>query len=152
MNNYWCCKNAGGENTGFYLGLARARDYVDSSANSIDVLGPSSDTGTAGPGLAPHSVPRGRQVNLPSAAAAAPTAPSPARVAAAPAVRAARSPVTAAAVPPAVRPSVPAAPSLRTIRISETGHGGRPAAALLACGAVVAGLASRRLRRRATGG
>jgi hypothetical protein len=38
MNNYWCCKNAGGENTGFYLGLARARDYVDSSTNSVNVI------------------------------------------------------------------------------------------------------------------
>jgi hypothetical protein len=152
MNNYWCCKNAGGENTGFYLGLARARDYVDASTNSVDVLGPSTDTPAAsGSGLAPHSVPTGRQVNLPSAAA--PVAPSPAHVGAAPALRAARPAATAAAVPPAVRPSVrPAAPSLRRIRMSETGHGGRPAAALLACGAVVAGLASRRLRRRATGG
>jgi hypothetical protein len=38
MNNYWCCKNAGGENTGFYLGWARARNYIDSSANSINVI------------------------------------------------------------------------------------------------------------------
>ena len=38
MNNYWCCKNAGGENTGFYLGWARTRDYVDSSAGSVDVI------------------------------------------------------------------------------------------------------------------
>ena len=90
-------------------------------------------------------------MNLPNAAT--PVAPSPAHVGAAPAVRAARPAVTAATVPPAVRPSVgPVAPSLRRIRMSETGPGGRPAAALLACGAVVAGLASRRLRRRATGG
>lgn len=38
LNNYWCCKNAGGENTGFYLGWARTRDYVDSSAGSVDVI------------------------------------------------------------------------------------------------------------------
>ena len=38
MNNYWCCKNAGGENTGFYLGWARTRNYVDSSAGSVDVI------------------------------------------------------------------------------------------------------------------
>ncbi|HEV7861600.1 MAG TPA: hypothetical protein VGR20_02830 [Acidimicrobiia bacterium] len=56
MNNYWCCKNAGGENTGFYLGLARARDYVDGSANSVNVIDTPQDTpSTAGPGLAPHN-------------------------------------------------------------------------------------------------
>lgn len=55
MNNYFCCKNAGGENTGFYLGLARARDYVDASANSIDVINTPQDASTtpAAP-IAPH--------------------------------------------------------------------------------------------------
>lgn len=52
MNNYWCCKNAGGENTGFYLGWARTRNYVDSSAGSVDVINtpqdPSGDTGGGG--------------------------------------------------------------------------------------------------------
>src|SRR5437764_973527 len=58
MNNYWCCKNAGGENTGFYLGWARTRDYIDGSANSVDVLNPQEPSGssTPGGGLAPHSV------------------------------------------------------------------------------------------------
>ncbi|HVW32645.1 MAG TPA: hypothetical protein VHL53_08915 [Acidimicrobiia bacterium] len=54
MNNYWCCKNAGGENTGFYLGWARTRDYVDSSANSVDVIDTPSDASAGpAPGLAP---------------------------------------------------------------------------------------------------
>jgi len=56
MNNYWCCKNAGGENTGFYLGLARARDYVDASANSINVIDTPQDSSPApAPGITPHS-------------------------------------------------------------------------------------------------
>jgi hypothetical protein len=54
MNNYWCCKNAGGENTGFYLGLARARDYVDGSANSVNVYDPPAETSHApAPGITP---------------------------------------------------------------------------------------------------
>jgi hypothetical protein len=65
MNNYWCCKNAGGENTGFYLGLARARDYVDASSNSVNVIDTQPDAASSpgtGPGLAPHAAPAAARV------------------------------------------------------------------------------------------
>jgi hypothetical protein len=57
LNNYWCCKNAGGENTGFYLGWARTRDYVDSSVNSVDVVNtpPEGSSSSPGSGLTPTS-------------------------------------------------------------------------------------------------
>src|SRR5205814_6234567 len=63
MNNYWCCKNAGGENTGFFLGLARARDYVDSSANSVNVIDTQPDApASAEAPLAPHGARAARPV------------------------------------------------------------------------------------------
>lgn len=52
-NNYWCCKNAGGENTGFYLGWARTRNYVDSSAGSIDVINTVDPNAGGGSSIAP---------------------------------------------------------------------------------------------------
>jgi len=138
MNNYWCCKNAGGENTGFYLGWARTRDYIDASANSVDVLNPPPDPTTApGAGIAPHS------------AAPAPRPAAPLTAAAGPALKAAH-PAAAAPVPPAVRPTAVAAPALRPIRASQTGGDDRPLAVLLSGGAVLAGLGGRRLRRRLT--
>lgn len=51
MNNYWCCKNAGGENSGFYLGWARTRNYVDSSAGSVDVINTPQDPNSGGGSL-----------------------------------------------------------------------------------------------------
>ena len=104
MNNYWCCKNAGGENSGFYLGWARTRDYIDASANSVDVLNPQQpDTPSSGGSITPHNT-------------AAPQA-APAVKASTPAVRTARpASVTAAPVPPAVRPTPVVAPALRLYR------------------------------------
>ena len=56
-NNYWCCKNAGGENTGFYLGWARTRDYVDSSAGSVDVINTVDPNAGGGSSIAPAPTP-----------------------------------------------------------------------------------------------
>jgi hypothetical protein len=111
LNNYWCCKNAGGENSGFYLGWARTRDYIDASANSVDVLNPQTESAPsgAGAGLAPHS-------------AAAPQKASPVKAASTPAVPShsmlAARPLTAAAAPvaPAVRPTAVVVPGLRLYR------------------------------------
>ena len=114
LNNFWCCKNAGGENTGFYLGWARTRDYIDSSSNSVDVLNPSSETSSSSPGagLAPHS-----------ATVAAPGAPSPAPVAA-PVVKPSRPVAAAASLLPAVRPSaVPRGPACPWVPVKEGSNG-----------------------------
>jgi hypothetical protein len=119
MNNYWCCKNAGGENTGFYLGWARTRDYIDASANSVDVLNPvdTSSGSTTGPGIAPHSA---ASPGSPEAHSAAPAALHQAAAvkAAAPAtmktVR--RTAPEATPAPPAVRPTAVMAPALRLYR------------------------------------
>jgi hypothetical protein len=60
-NNYWCCKNAGGENTGFYLGWARTRDYVDSSAGSVDVINTVDPNAGGGSSLTPTPSPTAAQ-------------------------------------------------------------------------------------------
>jgi len=142
MNNYWCCKNAGGENTGFYLGWARTRDYIDSSANSVDVLDtPQSAPSTPGSPIAPHSAALpGSPVAHHSAVDAALSRP------AGPGLR----PATAAAAPvtAAVRPADVAAPALQPIRTSRRSGDARPLAVLLSGGAVLAGTTGRRLRRR----
>ncbi len=67
-NNYWCCKNAGGENTGFYLGWARTRDYVDSSSGSgsIDVIN-TVDPNAGGGSIAPTPTPDPTAAERPSA-------------------------------------------------------------------------------------
>ena len=57
MNNFWCCKNAGGENTGFYLGWARTRNYVDSSAGSVDVINTPPESSSGGDSIAPTPTP-----------------------------------------------------------------------------------------------
>jgi hypothetical protein len=81
MNNYWCCKNAGGENTGFYLGWARTRNYVDSSsgAGSIDVINTVDPNAGGGGSIAPTPAP------APTAAEPRPAALVSERRAAAPA-------------------------------------------------------------------
>ena len=106
MNNYWCCKNAGGENSGFYLGWARTRDYIDASANSVDVLNPPPDPTTApGAGLAPKS-------------AAAPVGHQAAPLKTAPATwhTARRAGPEVAPIPPAIRPAAVFTPALRLYR------------------------------------
>jgi hypothetical protein len=119
MNNYWCCKNAGGENTGFYLGLARARDYVDSSHNSVNVIDtPSEASSPTGPGLAPGG-----------AAAASPGDSSPEAVEAAPAAIA-EAPAAALGQRIGIR---------RAGRIWPLSQGGRRAPTALAYGATAAG-------------
>src|SRR5581483_11315543 len=131
------CQNAGGEDTGFYLGWGRPRDDIAASANSVDVLNPPPDPTTAPrAGIAPHAAP-------------APRPAAPLTAAAGPALKAAH-PAAAAPVPPAVRPTAVAAPALRPIRASQTGGDDRPLAVLLSGGAVLAGLGGRRLRRRLT--
>jgi hypothetical protein len=113
MNNYWCCKNAGGENTGFYLGLARARDYVDSSTNSVNVI----DTPQGG-STTPAPIAPGATTVSPARFAAPAEAPLPAR----------RDPEPATATagqPPA--------------GLSEVAHVGRAAPTLLTWAAAAAG-------------
>ncbi|HZI39573.1 MAG TPA: hypothetical protein VFF24_14800 [Acidimicrobiia bacterium] len=65
MNNYWCCKNAGGENTGFYLGWARARNYIDSSANSVNVIDTPQNPNETGGAIAPPAPPAAASATLP---------------------------------------------------------------------------------------
>ena len=125
MNNYWCCKNAGGENTGFYLGLARARDYVDASANSVDVIDTPPEATTSPAPLAPHSA----------------SSSAPAAVAGGGSGREARPARPAAAAMPAA--DQPVTPRTVEIRTTRPDGGRRPQAALLACG-VLTGLAGRR--------
>ncbi|MEW6477409.1 MAG: hypothetical protein AB1679_34590 [Actinomycetota bacterium] len=74
-NNYWCCKNAGGENTGFYLGWARTRNYIDSSANSVNVIDTPPNPNETGGAIAPPSptgAARGTPSAIPAPAAARP--------------------------------------------------------------------------------
>jgi hypothetical protein len=72
MNNYWCCKNAGGESTGFYLGWARTRNYVDSSAGSVDVINTVDPNAGGSNSIAP--APSSSSSSSSSAAARPPTA------------------------------------------------------------------------------
>lgn len=112
MNNYWCCKNAGGENTGFYLGWARARNYIDASGNSINVVDTPPEP-TTGDSLAP----------TPAATRAA-----------------ALSPATGASAPVMTRrPSPLALPGRRTGPGWTTGPVGRGAPMALTCIPTAAG-------------
>jgi hypothetical protein len=113
MNNYWCCKNAGGENTCFYLGWARARSYIDASGNSINVVDTPPEP-TTGDSLAPEP-----------AATASAGAPSPASAEAGTAV-VRRSPRWAP-------------PPGRALRSGEAGPAGRGAPTMLSSTATAAG-------------
>ncbi|HET9771416.1 MAG TPA: hypothetical protein VFS16_11040 [Acidimicrobiia bacterium] len=118
MNNYWCCKNAGGEHTGFYLGWARARSYIDASGNSINVVDTPPEP-TTGDSLAPDPT---------ATASAGASSPAPAE-AGAPEAR-----------PGAARRSPHrAVPDRRSLRRWETGPAGRGAPTMLASTVTAAG-------------
>jgi hypothetical protein len=115
MNNYWCCKNAGGENTGFYLGWARARSYIDASGNSINVVDTPPEP-TGGESLTPT-----------------PTAATAPRTAALPEATAAAAPVMTRRSPP------PALPARRSGPGWKAGPAGRGAPTALTCIPTAAG-------------
>lgn len=112
MNNYWCCKNAGGENTGLYLGWARARSYIDASGNSINVVDTPPEP-TAGDSLTPTPAATPGGAFSPASAGTAPTMTS--------------------------RQSPSTLPSRRAARTWEVGPAGRGAPTPLSCTATAAG-------------